>query len=85
MGLVTIKRSGSFPVDCPVTINVERVISSYTKTYAEKVMSNKQQSIEIELGFGEYEVSATCRFTSLSSPEVRLPRGTKKKLRINVR
>lgn len=65
MGVVTIKRIGSFPVDCPVTITVARVGDGYDQTYAKKIMSNTQQTIEIELQSGEYEVSATCRFRDL--------------------
>ena len=67
MGVVTIKRIRSFPVDCPVTITVARVGDGYDQTYAKKIMSNTRQTIGIELtiwrirGIGNMQVSRPCR------------------------
>jgi len=65
MGCVEIKlsRSGPFPIDCPVTINVEKRVSQYyrqSEPYRSVTVSREHDSIRIELAEGVYEFSATC-------------------------
>jgi len=71
-GSVKITRSRAFPVDCSVTVNVEKTVSvqryrgsnmkveSNYESFKQEIMTDGQQEIEIELVSGEYQLFATC-------------------------
>src|SRR5271166_6622131 len=60
---ISLSRSGSFPIDCPVTINVGRRAS---RNYGQfeicrsVTATREQDSVRIELAGGKYQFSATC-------------------------
>jgi serine/threonine protein kinase len=60
---ISLSRSGSFPIDCPVTINIERRVS---RSYGQFEMcrsvtvTRERDSVRIELAGGEHQFSATC-------------------------
>ena len=65
MGWVEVRmsRSGSFPLDCPVTINVERRVSrnyGQFEVCRSVTVTREHDSVKIELAGGEYQFSATC-------------------------
>src|SRR5271157_5673384 len=60
---ISLSRSGSFPIDCPVTINVGgRASRNYGQfeMCRSVTVTREHDSIRIELAEGEYEFSATC-------------------------
>jgi len=60
---VRLSRSGPFPLDCPVTINVGRRASrnySQFEMCRSVTVTREHDSVRIELAEGEYEFSATC-------------------------
>jgi serine/threonine protein kinase len=65
MGCVEIRlsRSGSFPIDCPVTINVEQRVRQYHRHFEmcrSVTVTREEDNVRIELASGEYQFSATC-------------------------
>jgi len=60
---ISLSRSGSFPLDCPVTINVGKRVKQYYGQFEmcrSVTVTREQDSVRIELVGGEYEFSATC-------------------------
>ena len=60
---VRLSRSGSFPLDCPVTINVGRRASrnyGQFEVCRSVTVTRERDSVRIELAGGEYQFSATC-------------------------
>jgi serine/threonine protein kinase len=60
---ISLSRSGSFPLDCPVTINVGKRVKQYYGQFEmcrSVTVTREQDSIRIELAGGEYQFSATC-------------------------
>jgi serine/threonine protein kinase len=60
---ISLSRSGSFPINRPVTIEVERRVSQYYGQFEvckSVTVTPKQDSARIELLGGEYQLSATC-------------------------
>ena len=65
MGWVEVRmsRSGSFPLDCPVTINVARRVNRNYGQFEDcrsVTVTREHDSVKIELAGGEYQFSATC-------------------------
>jgi len=60
---ISLSRSGSFPIDCPVTINIERRGSrnyGQFEVCRSVTVTRERDSVRIELAGGEYQFSATC-------------------------
>ena len=60
---ISLSRSGSFPIDCPVTINIERRVSrnyGQSEVCRSVTVTRERDSVRIELAGGEYQFSATC-------------------------
>jgi len=60
---VRLSRSGPFPLDCPVTINVGRRASrnyGQFEVCRSVTVTRERDSVRIELAGGEYQFSATC-------------------------
>src|SRR5271165_3932070 len=60
---ISLSRSGSFPLDCPVTINVARRVSrnyGQFEVCRSVTVTREHDSVKIELAGGEYQFSATC-------------------------
>jgi len=68
---ISLSRSGSFPIDCPVTINVGKRVSQYYgqfETCRSVTATCEQDSVRIELVGGEYQFSATCTIAVKDAP-----------------